>query len=380
MLHRNIHMSEAAISSLEFPMASLGRTVALLQARRGQDQIGRDARLAEIVGFGSNPGRLRMTLYVPKTRLPRAGLVVVLHGCTQTAAGYAAPAGWLDLADRFGFVVLAPEQQRGNNPTLCFNWHQAEDIARRGGEAESIAEMVSHALGAFDLDAGRVFITGFSAGGAMTAVLLATYPEVFAGGAIIAGLPYGVATSLGEALSAMSMPAPPAAGRLGDHVRRATAHAGPWPTVSVWHGQADGVVRPVAGAAAAAQWRDVHGVNAPPERTQTSGGREFLVWRTPAGRPVVEWHGIPGLAHGAPVHTHGPQACGSASQYTPEMGISSSFEIAAGWGLLGDASSGGIEAAAAQRPESWNDAGQPAGVRSGADFINDALRAAGLMR
>ncbi len=364
-------------------MASLGRTVALLQARRGQDRgIGQDPRLTEIVDFGENPGRLRMTLSVPKTRLPRAGLVVVLHGCTQTAAGYAAPAGWLDLADRFGFVVLAPEQQRENNPNLCFNWFEPHDIKRRGGEAESIAQMVSHALQALDLDAGRTFITGFSAGGAMTATLLATYPEVFAGGAIIAGLPYGEATSLGEALGAMSMPVPPAAGRLGDHVRRATSHEGPWPTVSVWHGQADGVVRSAAGEAAAAQWRDVHGVNAPPETAQTSGGRDFLVWRTPDGRPAVEWHSIPGLAHGAPVHTHGPQGCGSVSQYTPEAGVSSSFEIAASWGLVRADTSAGGQAAVARRPEpiSRNEARQPAGLKSGADVITDALRAAGLMR
>lgn len=364
-------------------MASLGRTVALLKAPRGGDRMGgQDPRLTETVGFGSNPGRLRMYLHVPKTRLPGAGLVVVLHGCTQTAAGYAAPAGWLDLADRFGFVVLAPEQQRENNANLCFNWYQPDDIGRHGGEAESIAQMVSHACDVLDVDARRLFITGFSAGGAMTAVLLATYPEMFAGGAIIAGLPYGVATSLGEALGAMSMPVPPAAGRLGDHVRRATSHAGPWPTVSVWHGRSDAVVRSAAGAAAAAQWRDVHGVKSPPETAQTSGGRDFLVWRTPAGQAAVEWHSIPGLAHGAPVRTHGSQGCGSVSQYTPETGVSSSFEIAAGWGLVGDASSGRAREAPARPPgpAARNDPRQPARVRSGADVINDALRAAGLMR
>src|SRR5476649_921006 len=71
--------------------------------------------LTEIADFGPNPGALRMFVHVP-AKLPKtAPLVVILHGCGQTAAGYALGTGWRDAADRLGFVLLAPEQPSANN-------------------------------------------------------------------------------------------------------------------------------------------------------------------------------------------------------------------------------------------------------------------------
>lgn len=361
-------------------MTSLGQTVAALRAsRKPAAHVHGAKRLKPVRGFGSNPGQLDMKVHAPTDRKPGAALVVVVHGCTQTAEGYAAPAGWLDLADRFGFVVLAPEQVRANNGNLCFNWYEAGDARRDGGEAESIAQMVSHAVHAYDLDPRRVFITGLSAGGAMTSVMLATRPDLFAGGAIVAGLPYGVAGSLAEAFGAMSMTTPAPAATLGQAVRQATAHGGPWPTVSVWHGQSDTLVRPAAGEAVAAQWRDVHGAKGPARTARTPAGREFLVWMSEQGKPVVELHRIAGLGHGAPVKATGAGGCGHASPYTPEIGLSSSFEIALGWGLAE------LESAPPQEAANVGEAPQAARVPLGrsdavAGVINDALRAAGLLR
>ncbi|MFN3931048.1 MAG: alpha/beta hydrolase family esterase [Brevundimonas sp.] len=365
-------------------MPRLGPTVAALRMPRmpGADAAGA-GRLRTVAGSGSNPGRLVMKVHAPVDRGPGAALVVVLHGCTQTAEEYAAAAGWLDLADRFGFVVMTPEQARPNNPNLCFNWFQPGDIRRGAGEAESIAQMIAHTVGAYDLDASRVFITGLSAGGAMTSVMLATYPELFAGGAIVAGLPFGVAASVPEAMEAMAMTAAPSAATLGAAVRGASAHAGPWPTVSVWHGQADRVVRPAAGEAVAAQWRAVHGATGPAQTARTPDGRDFLVWLAPDGEPAVELHRVPGLGHGAPVRATGPNGCGHASLYTPETGVSSSFEIALGWGLVErDAAAAPSGTRPPPRPAAME---RPAPVRPGpADgvsrVINDALRAAGLLQ
>ena len=85
-----------------------------------------------------------------------------------------------------GFVLLFPEQTQANNPKTCFNWFLPGDIARDRGEALSIRQMVEKTIGAYGIDRSRVFVTGLSAGGAMTAVMLATYPDVFAAGAIFA--------------------------------------------------------------------------------------------------------------------------------------------------------------------------------------------------
>src|SRR4029079_561743 len=147
-------------------------------------------RLREITGFGSNPGNLRMFAYRPPTLADKPALVVVLHGCTQTAAGYDLGTGWSTLAERYGFALLLPEQQRANNPNGCFNWFQPEHSRRDQGEPLSIRQMIEKAVVDYGIDLGRIFITGLSAGGAMTSNMLACYPDVFAGGGFIAGFPF----------------------------------------------------------------------------------------------------------------------------------------------------------------------------------------------
>ena len=167
-----------------------------------QPSIGAGAsRLAVLPDFGSNPGDLIGRLYVPPGIPDSAPLVVVLHGCTQTAAAYDRGAAWSTAADAHGFVVLFPEQARANNPNLCFNWFSPKDARRDRGETLSIVQMIEAVHQLHGTDPSRVFVTGLSAGGAMAAVLLAAHPEVFAGGAIIAGLPFATATTFLRRLS-----------------------------------------------------------------------------------------------------------------------------------------------------------------------------------
>ena len=201
-------------------MARLGRTlVNLANYRRQWAKLAKAAaahqlaeagpsHLVEVTAFGPNPGNLLMRTYVPENLARSSPLVVVLHGCTQTAAGYDYGAGWSTLADRYGFALLFPEQRQANNQRLCFNWFQPGDMERERGEPLSIRQMIARMTRDHDTDSSRVFVTGLSAGGAMTAVMLATYPELFAGGAIVAGLPYGCATNVQEALGACIKGAP----------------------------------------------------------------------------------------------------------------------------------------------------------------------------
>ena len=121
-------------------------------------------------------------------------MVVAMHGCAQSAASYDAESGWQLLADRWRFALLLPQQQSANNSSSCFNWFEAGDTARGQGEALSIKQMVDRMIADHGVAPTRVYVTGLSAGGAMTSVMLATYPDVFAGGAIVAGLPHRCAT------------------------------------------------------------------------------------------------------------------------------------------------------------------------------------------
>ena len=185
-------------------------------------------------------------------------------------------------------------------------------------------------------DSTKVFVTGLSAGGAMTAVMLATYPEVFAGGAVIAGLPYRCATSESEAQNqCMRKPGKnlsPA--QWGSLVRNASPHTGPWPKVSIWHGSADTTVAPVNATELVDQWTNVHGIDRTPDTTDTVQGHAHEVFTDAGGKPLVEIYTIAGMGHGTPVDPGpGPEQCGRAGAFILDAGICSSLRIARFWGL-----------------------------------------------
>lgn len=294
--------------------------------------------LGEIIGFGSNPGDLKMYLRPaperPQATTQRPPLVVALHGCSQDAASFDYGFGWSTLADRYGFALLMPEQQFANNPNNCFTWYLPGDTRRGRGEAMSIREMISFAIETLGLDETRVFIAGLSAGGAMTTVMLANYPEVFAGGAVFAGLPYGGARSLQDALQSMSQGREGTGEQWSDYVFTATQHRGSWPKVSVWHGTADYVVHPKNADDILKQWTHVHGLSAEPHHEHILAGQQRRVWRNLSGEEVIESITIDGMGHGIPLHaTNGGDSVGNVSAFHFDVGLSAGASVAKFWGI-----------------------------------------------
>jgi poly(hydroxyalkanoate) depolymerase family esterase len=290
--------------------------------------------LVEVTDFGSNPGDLRMLAFAPDSLERPPALVVVLHGCGQTAAGYDLGAGWSSLAESYGFALLMPEQRRSNNAQGCFNWFNPEDTARDHGEACSVRQMIARMVSDYGIDTRRIFVTGLSAGGAMTSVMLATYPETFAAGAIIAGLPFGVATNVREALSGMFQSPSRPASELGDLVRSASEHRGPWPKLSVWHGSADRTVNPANANEIVKQWLDVHDLPLAPMSNADVDGYPREVWWNADGETIVESYTITDMAHGAPLGiADNDERYGAEGAFLIEAGISSSYHIASFFGL-----------------------------------------------
>jgi feruloyl esterase len=366
-------------------------------ARDAHDE--RSTPVREVLGFGSNPGNLRMLVCRPSTCGERPPMLVVLHGCTQTGSGYAVGAGWLTLAERYGFALLLPEQQLANNPNGCFSWFLARDTKRDQGEALSIRQMIEKCVVDHDVDRSRVFITGLSAGGAMTSVMLACYPEVFAAGAIIAGLPYGAASNVQQAFQSMSQSPSRSTGEWGSLVRRASAYEGPWPRISVWHGSADETVIPSNAQDILRQWTDVHGLSVTPSVCVRVGGFPREVWRTDRGE-VIENYTISDMPHGTPLAVGEVEgACGAAGPFLLPVGISSSYQIAKFFGIAADrrASTCGrtvpvsktrragaeqvLDGEILDRDEEMPlSVRTPAHVRHIGAVINNALRTAGLIR
>lgn len=316
---------------------------------------------AEIRDFGSNPGNLKMFTYLPDELPDPAPLVVVLHGCNQSARSYLDHSGWKEQADEGGFALLLPEQQIGPGPIFfpsglnhlarCFNFAELRDSRRDSGEALSIRQMIDRMRLEHQIDPGRIFVNGLSAGGGMTSVMLATYPDVFAAGAIIAGLPYrcGTATrtadvDCGVTLSGQAhKPAPDRTPEeWGRRVRQAVPEfQGSYPRVSIWQGTADATVDPANALELIEQWTDVHGIDQTPDAQEDHGDVTRLQFTDSEGRVLVESHEIRGFGHATPIDPDGEErGCGrSGEPFIVDGDICSTREIARFFGLIGVAPS-----------------------------------------
>ncbi|OJH38389.1 extracellular catalytic domain type 1 short-chain-length polyhydroxyalkanoate depolymerase [Cystobacter ferrugineus] len=294
--------------------------------------------LTQVTGFGSNPGNLRMWKHVPAGVPANAPLVVALHGCTQTANAYT-NAGWNALAEQLKFYVLYPEQPSANNQNSCFNWFEPGDIARGSGEALSIKQMVDKMKADHSIDPGRVFVTGLSAGGAMAHVMAATYPDVFSGAAIMAGIPYKCATSMVDAFSCMSPGVNKTADQWASLVRGAyPGYTGAYPKISLWHGTSDYTVKNTNQVEALEQWTAAHGIDMTADVSDSVATYPHKVYKNNAGQALVETYELTGMGHGTAIDpaTKFPGtsvACGTAGAYILDTNICSTLEVARFFGL-----------------------------------------------
>ncbi|GAA1896310.1 PHB depolymerase family esterase [Streptomyces sodiiphilus] len=294
--------------------------------------------LDPVPSFGSNPGNLGMYRYVPAALPAGSPVVVLLHGCGQSAPEYVEYSGWQKFADAHGFSLVAAEQRTANNSSRCFNWFETGDTSRGQGEALSIRQMVDRTVSDLGADPDRVFVTGLSAGGAMTASLLAVYPDAFAGGAVIAGLPHRCATSMIDAFTCMNPGRTRTAQAWGDLVRAGhPGHQGARPPVSVWHGGADYVVATANMTESVKQWTNAHGTDQAADATeQLPANTTRSEYHDAAGQPVVISYLLAGAGHGTPVDPGtGATQCGRTGGYFL-AGLCSSYWIAADWGLTGE--------------------------------------------
>ena len=197
--------------------------------------------------FACAAGRRSYKLYIPRRRQTgRCALLVMLHGGTQDADDFAAGTRMNALAEEHGFIVAYPIQSKAANASLCWNWFTPQNQLRGRGEPAIIAGITNEIIADYDVDPARVFVAGLSAGGAMAAVLGATYPDLYAAIGVHSGLPYRSAADLPSAFAAMRGHAGHRGVQSG--VSRGTGDDSRPIRTIVFHGDADNIVHPSNGA------------------------------------------------------------------------------------------------------------------------------------
>lgn len=252
-------------------------------------------------------------LYVPSSYQGGAALplVVMLHGCTQDPDQFAAGTQMNALAETEKFFVLYPEQPSSANSNKCWNWFDTAHQSRVSGEPALIAGMVNQIKSSYSIDADQVFVGGLSAGAAMSVIMGATYPDIFAAISVGAGLEYKAATSVTGAYTAMSSGGPNpiqqgdlAYSAMGEHKRVVP--------VILFHGTADYTVAPINAHQILSQWAqtndrasdglDNNNIDDTADQTlpgTVSGGRSYThyIYKDTAGKTVMEKYMIEGMGH-----------------------------------------------------------------------------------
>ena len=268
--------------------------------------------------YAAAAGKRTYKLFVPArytgTPLP---LVVMLHGCTQSADDFALGTRMNELAEEQGFLVAYPAQSASANASKCWNWFNASDQQRDQGEPALIAGITREVMRDFAVDARRVYVAGLSAGGAMAVIMGATYPDLYAAVGVHSGLAHGAARDMTSAFAAMRN-----GGREPPSSRKSSAAS--VPTI-VFHGDEDTTVHPLNGAHVRMQAKGAASLHASVSEGVSAGGVAYTrtIDADAGGRIMLEqwvvhggghaWSG--GSAKGSYVEPRGPDASRAMLQF-----------------------------------------------------------------
>ncbi|GAA1618077.1 extracellular catalytic domain type 1 short-chain-length polyhydroxyalkanoate depolymerase [Actinoplanes couchii] len=270
------------------------------------------AALTEVTGFGTNPTGLRMHLYVPDRLPTRPALLVAVHYCTGSGPAFYSGTEFKSLADQYGFIVIYPSTVRTGN---CWDVSSAGALTHNGNsDPAGITSMVRYVQQRYTTDTSRTFVTGASSGAMMTNVLLADYPDVFAGGAAFMGVPdtcfQASAGNPADPTQQAGWNSACANGQVskvpaqwGDAVRNSyPGYSGTRPRMQLWHGTDDTTLHYNNFGEEIKQWTDVVGVSQTPVRTDTPQSGWTRTWYgNTSGQPPVQAISLAGVGHSLPL-------------------------------------------------------------------------------
>lgn len=294
------------------------------------------APLTEYTGFGSNPGNLRLFSYVPSGFPANGPLVVVGHGCGQTAQNMADTSGWVQLADTYKIALIFPQTSTANEPTGgCFRTWQPAHQARDAGEPQSVKQMIDYLKTVHSIDANRIFVTGLSSGGHLTNVMLATYPDVFAAGAPHSSFPYKCATSYAQ-LSYCAFGQVNYTATVWGNLARSgyPGYAGPRPKVQIWHGSADALIYLSNQYQQVLQWTNVHGTDGFVDQYASILGQPHNIYKL-GSTQVVETVTVQYMGHYQAVDPGtGTGQCGMTGTFAADYNICAAYWMGKFFGVV----------------------------------------------
>jgi poly(hydroxyalkanoate) depolymerase family esterase len=312
----------------------------LLSYSNAQSQ--QNSSLTQIENFGDNPGNLKMFVHendAQKITDPKP-LVIVLHGCGQNAQDVATLTGWNKLSDSNKFIVLYPQQKMINNISACFNWFNNKDIENGKGENESIFEMISYMQLHYKIDSTKIFITGLSAGAAMSVVMLATHPSLFKSGAIFAGCAYKLATNPLAAFSVMGGNKKISKDELVKNISNQNqSYKGKYPSLIIYQGLNDQIVNHKNAALLITQWAGINKCDSIPTKTETSfmsvPDITRFTFNDINGKPVVLYYEIKKLGHQLLIKPGDAfNEGGKKGSYGVDKNFHSTYQTAKDFGIL----------------------------------------------
>jgi poly(hydroxyalkanoate) depolymerase family esterase len=250
--------------------------------------------------YTNSSGTRSYKLYIPSGYTGQAvPLIVMLHGCTQNPDDFATGTRMNELSEEHTFLVAYPAQAGNANMQKCWNWFQASDQQRGRGEPSLIAGITRQVVEEYEVAEGRVYVAGMSAGGAMAAIMGATYPDLYAAIGVHSGLAPGSANDMSSAFTAMRQGGPVVASRRAPNGESTKIV----PTI-VFHGDRDTTVHPRNGERLMAHPDIAGGQNGSSPRVRTRqgrvpGGYEYtrFTYRDETGRDIVERWSVHGLGH-----------------------------------------------------------------------------------
>jgi poly(hydroxyalkanoate) depolymerase family esterase len=295
----------------------------------------------EVVGFGTNPGNLKMHIHVPdqvKHSHKNVPIVIALHGCSQSAKTLEKQSGWSELADKHNFIVIYPEQKKVNNAFSCFKWYDYGNEELK--EVESINQMIAYTKRNYQIDTNNVFIYGLSAGAVMTIHMLIHSPNIFKAGASLAGGPYKIGEPGLDMLMELAF--------LDDKSPKEWAkclsdidQTQKFPKLILGHGTKDGLVNVQNSFEIIDQFSNLYNIDVIEDSVVTDYANNPLIekryYQNQAGENFIKLYLIGNTGHALPVDPGtGPYQGGKTGAFAVDRDFFSTYYIAKDFGLISE--------------------------------------------